>query len=196
MKIITFAHQKGGVGKSTLTINIAYYLHSIGKDVAVLDMDYQGSSWSCLKGIPVYRKGEALNEHDYVLIDTPPYNSSEMQELFEDSDIVVIPTKAGLVDLIAISSTIKIFDKARAKKEELCGFVVFNMIDQRNTIFEEILPKFEALGLPVLKKSIHHRASFIRSVTEDLGIFSLKDKIAQEEIINLTKEILNYGSKI
>jgi chromosome partitioning protein len=196
MKIVTFAHQKGGVGKSTLTINMAYYLRSIGKDVGVVDMDYQGSSWSCIKDIPVYRKGEILKEHDYILIDTPPYNSSELQELFEDSDIVVIPTKAGLVDLIAISGTIKIFEKARLRKKNLHGYVVFNMIDQRNTIFEEIKPKFEELGLPVMQNNIHHRASFIRSVTEQNGIFSLKDKIAQDEIVNLTQEIINYVTQI
>ena len=40
-KIIVFANQKGGVGKTTLCIMFAHYLHSLGKNVYVIDADQQ-----------------------------------------------------------------------------------------------------------------------------------------------------------
>ena len=41
--IIAVAHQKGGVGKSTLAANLAAYFRKNGTDSAVVDADIQGS---------------------------------------------------------------------------------------------------------------------------------------------------------
>ncbi len=43
MKVITFANLKGGVGKTTMTANIAAYLERLGHRVLLIDFDYQGS---------------------------------------------------------------------------------------------------------------------------------------------------------
>ncbi|MDZ4761351.1 MAG: ParA family protein [Alphaproteobacteria bacterium] len=43
LKIITFANNKGGVGKTTLSANYARYLHKAGRRVLMVDLDYQGS---------------------------------------------------------------------------------------------------------------------------------------------------------
>lgn len=45
-KIISFANQKGGVGKSTLCIQLAFYLQEKGKQVLVIDLDPQGNTSS------------------------------------------------------------------------------------------------------------------------------------------------------
>ncbi|WNV05837.1 ParA family protein [Candidatus Methylospira mobilis] len=43
MKILSFANQKGGVGKSTLTAHVAYAAQELGLRVLLVDMDNQGS---------------------------------------------------------------------------------------------------------------------------------------------------------
>ncbi|MDG5827023.1 ParA family protein (plasmid) [Xylella fastidiosa subsp. pauca] len=44
MKILAVANQKGGVGKSTLTVHLAYAAMEVGLRVLLVDMDKQGSA--------------------------------------------------------------------------------------------------------------------------------------------------------
>ncbi|HHB51969.1 MAG TPA: ParA family protein, partial [Saprospiraceae bacterium] len=79
-KIILITHQKGGVGKSTLTFNLAHNISTNAK-VAVLDFDVQGSLAQIKDlvsdfDIITYQKGIKEIKHldyDFIFIDTPPY---------------------------------------------------------------------------------------------------------------------------
>ena len=109
-KIITIAHQKGGVGKSTLALNLALCFQD-NLSVSIVDTDLQGSLFHIrddFPGLPVLmpNKVEYLQEleEDLVIVDTPPYLSDQLPELFFHSDFILIPTKAGFFDVMAIRS--------------------------------------------------------------------------------------------
>ena len=115
MKIITVAHQKGGVGKTTLSLNLAACLQKTGLTVGILDTDLQGSLTDTnhtLEGITFVPYDELSNfasmPYDILVIDTPPYLTNALNDLFGISDYVLVPTNIGVYDVLAIRATLAI----------------------------------------------------------------------------------------
>ena len=190
-KIVLVTHQKGGVGKSTLTFNLA---QNIAKDtkVAVLDFDLQGSLSQLKELVTDFEiipfKGEIddilkLN-HDFIYIDTPPYLSNHLPKLIAIADLVIVPTKAGILDLLAIKGTLELIEDANKTANTL---VVFNMIKANTTLTIDILIGLEEYNVKIANTHISDLVAFTRSVLVK-GVTN--DKNAQKQIDSLTKEIL------
>lgn len=190
-KIILITHQKGGVGKSTLAFNLANNI-SENASVAILDFDLQGSM-SSIKGIAtgfdIISHSKSLNDirklnYDFVFIDTPPYLSNELPGLIQIADLVIVPTKAGVLDLLAIKSTIELIKNKNKVNDTL---VVFNMVKPNTTLTLDILIGLEEYNTPIAQTHVSDLVSFTRSVlVGGLG----HDKNAQKQLDNLTKEVL------
>ena len=143
-KIILITHQKGGVGKSTLSFNLA---QNIAKNasVAVLDFDLQGSLSQLSEIvtdfdiIPFQDNIENISAlaYDFVFIDTPPYLSNHLSKLIALADLIIVPTKAGILDLLAIKGTIEIIQTECQISKTL---IVFNMIKAKTSLKARILP--------------------------------------------------------
>ena len=152
-KIILITHQKGGVGKSTLTFNLAQNIAANSR-VAVLDFDLQGSLSQLeelvtdFKIIPYQDKLESISElqYDFIFIDTPPYLSNHLAKLISISDLIIVPTKAGILDLLAIKSTLAIIEQ---EKRTIDTLVVFNMIKPNTTLTLDILIGLEEYNVKI-----------------------------------------------
>ena len=46
LKVICFTNQKGGVGRTSISTNLSYFLSSTGNKVLLIDVDFQGNSTS------------------------------------------------------------------------------------------------------------------------------------------------------
>jgi len=190
-KIILITHQKGGVGKSTLTFNLAQNITKNVK-VAVIDFDLQGSLSQLKQLVSDFDilsfEGEINSitnlDYDFIFIDTPPYLSNYLPKLIELADLIIVPTKAGILDLLAIKSTLEIIEQGNKLQQAL---VVFNMIKANTTLTLDILIGLEEYKVPIANSHISDLVAFTRSVL--VGGVS-RDKNAQAQLDNLTKEVL------
>jgi chromosome partitioning protein len=195
-KIITIAHQKGGVGKSTLALNLAVCFQD-QLSVALVDTDLQGSIADLKNDLPelsIIQEDNFENirhlKHQLIIIDTPPYLSNRLPDLFLISDYVLIPTKAGFFDVMAIRSTIALVNEAQKKHKQLNAGIVLNMIKPRSGVTAEVQELLKSFSMPVLKTIIHDRVSFTRSPITG-GVLGGEDSKAKEEITGLAEEIVN-----
>lgn len=172
-KIILVTHQKGGIGKSTLTFNLAQNISKSIK-VAVLDFDLQGSL-SQLKElvtdfdiIPFNKEIKEISQldYDFIFIDTPPYLSNHLTKLIELADLIVVPTKAGALDLLVIKSTIELIQQENKKQHSL---IVFNMVILTKSLHFLIsnLYLFHCVKLVKKTQIVYYTALFKRIRTEN-----------------------------
>jgi len=124
LRVIVFASQKGGVGKTTLTANLGVAAELAGDGPAVLiDTDPQGSlaAWwnareaetpalapTTLNELPEKIKALGEARFRYALVDTPPAITDAIRAVVRRADFVVIPVKASPHDLRAVGRTVEI----------------------------------------------------------------------------------------
>lgn len=197
MKTITVAHQKGGVGKITLALNLAYCFAD-SAHVAVTDTDLQGSINSLGKlvtGIDLVSSDDVLTDklkdYDLLVIDTPPYLTNRLPDLFAISDYVLVPTKTAILDIMAIRATIALLNQSMAKRPNLRAGIVLNMVMPRTSLTAEVKEALQEYDIPLLSTMIHQRVSYARSPLT-AGVFESDDEKAKDEIQSLATDILNH----
>jgi chromosome partitioning protein len=121
MKTLAIVCQKGGVGKTTLAVNLAVAAHAAGYAAAIADTDPQASCcfWGDTRAkadIPIQPVFPVRLEHslkaldqagcDLAIIDTPPHAKDVSSHAIALADFVLIPTKLAAFDIAAMFDSI------------------------------------------------------------------------------------------
>lgn len=175
MKKFAIISQKGGAGKTTLTLNLAVQATLQGKSSVVVDLDPQASStgWFDSREAqePLVISAQAsrlktiLNAAeeggaDVAFIDTAPHSESASLEAARAADLIIIPCRPTILDLRAIGNTIDLAKLAGTK-----AVVVLNSVPPRGSLTKEAQEAIEHYGVELAPASIGHRSSFIHSLT-------------------------------
>lgn len=205
--IISFLNQKGGVGKTTLSVNVAACLARQGHRVLLIDADKQSSSttWAGLREdapfqvVSMARANMARDamklaaDYTHTVIDGPPHAEEIARSCIVASDFVVLPIEPSGLSTWASDLTVRQVKEARDFKPSLkCGFVVSRKIG-KTVIGREIRTMAAEAGLPILRSEVEQRVAFAESLTMGQTIFEWANgSTATREIEHLTREIERY----
>ena len=175
MHTVAVLSQKGGTGKTTVTLHLAVASERAGRSAAVIDLDPQASAagWKDSRSaetpvvvpVPSTRLPQALEAAmtggaSLAVIDTAPHATEVALAAAELADVVLIPCRAGILDLRAIGST------ARAVK--LAGkpaYVILNAVPSRApNVVADACAAVGVHGLQVAPFTMQQRAAYAHSL--------------------------------
>lgn len=204
--IISVTSLKGGVGKSTLSTNLAVCFAHMGYKVAIVDTDTNMSSvhWSGLRSeerpsIAVFgitdsealRKNVKKLQEDYelIIIDGKPTISKLVSTIIMLGDVVLIPLKPSGLDIWATEQFLEKYEQAKTLKDVKAYFVL-NEYDPSLNLSRESRDALKDLEIPTLESSIRTRVSYKEAIVVGEGVYEYSDKKAKKEIRDLTEEVL------
>ena len=211
--ILTIGNTKGGVGKTTLAVNIAIARALAGRDVWLIDGDRQGTAQTAiairaeaghLPGIAcaTYPDGATLRSQvqqqrakfDDIIIDAGGRDSTALRAALILSDMLLVPFQPRSYDVWVLDDIAKLIDEARAVRDGLQAFAVLNCADPGQVSADNAdaaaavadFPQFELLQTP-----IRRRKSFANAAGQGLSVLEAKpaDKKACEEISALVSAL-------
>ena len=214
--ILLIGNHKGGVGKSTLTVNLAATYQAAGHSVVVVEADPSiktASRWADDREelghshIMTIRKegrlGATLREldeqHDLVLVDTAGKDSKELRSAMIAADLMLIPTRPAQADLDATVDLMEMIDEAQDMNPELIPLVVISQAST-HAMSSEALEAKEYLAQAAAKAKVadvvvHQRKAYQVALAEGKGVVEGADSKAKAEIQLLAQEILTLTEK-
>lgn len=186
MKIISLISQKGGAGKTSLTVHLAVIAEANGKKTAIIDLDPQGSAsdWgesreadepevliAQAKQLPKMVEAAQNAGIDFLFIDTAPHSESSALEAARISDLILIPCRPSILDIRAIKQS-----RDLALLASKPYFAVLNAVPPRSSLTDEARVGIESLKIPLCEIEIGMRQSFIRSLVDGCTASEIEPK--------------------
>jgi len=196
MKTIAIISQKGGAGKTTLSVHLATAAALAGHNAAIIDLDPQGTaaSWGDRRqaDAPEVVSGQATrlailieaartNGANFLVLDTAPNADQTALRAAQTADLVLIPCRAATFDLEAIKATLTLSQLAQKP-----SFVILNAIPPRSGIGREAAEGLTAQGAQVAPVMLSQRAAFTHGVIDGRTAQEFEpDGKAAEEVASL-----------
>jgi chromosome partitioning protein len=197
--IIALVSQKGGAGKTTLSVNIAALAATNGIDVALVDLDPQASAsaWCAARGAddirleachpPMLTKTISrlrMGGAGLVIIDTPPHSSTAAANAVRAADFVVVPVRPASFDLAAVADTAELVRHVSGR-----AGAVLNAVPPSTNVAEPAAALLAEQGLPVLAR-IGQRMAVQHAATAGRGVVETEPRSqAASEIVDLWNAI-------
>jgi chromosome partitioning protein len=196
-QVIALINQKGGCGKSTSSVHLAYWLQfKQNYRVLLVDADAQRSSSQWVAGmenpIPcqviqspddlLEQLPELVKDYDYIVVDGPASLAEETRAILFRCDLAVIPVQPTGVDLRSASDAMRLLKQAQSVRGGFPKGLVFLSRAVKNTKLKE-----EAIALlsqipdaKFLKPIIHQKQAVADTSGQSLTVWDLPGQAANE----------------
>ena len=205
--IIAITNLKGGVGKSTLAVHLAAWLHEQGHRVTLADCDMQQSSsqWirEAVPGVMAVRLdnpdliiNELPNldqETDFVVADGPGSLIEHNRSLLLRANLAIVPCKASMLEVRALAKATEGLRQAQSVRNGVPpGIIVLSMVGMHYRLTQDMKNAAIALDLPVASKAMILRQIYADAPGQGAVVWKMRSRAreAAKEMDELFREIL------
>ncbi|HEV8716851.1 MAG TPA: ParA family partition ATPase [Candidatus Binatia bacterium] len=211
-KVVAVVNQKGGSGKTTLTMQLAGTLAKRGVKILVVDADAQGTAtrWSSsapddtpfpapvvglsAAGTKVHREvAKFTDDYTLIMIDCPPaIDNPTPHSALLIADLALVPIIPSPPDLWAAVGIRQLIETLSAINKGLQARLVINNMEPRTSLAKEALDILPEFGIPLVETILHHRTAYRQSAVFGGTVHHLGSKAAPaiREIEALADEVL------
>ena len=205
--IIVVANSKGGVGKSTLAVHLAAWLHKQGHSVTLADCDTQQSSSEWIReAVPEVRAVRLDNpdmiindlptlsqETDFVVADGPGSQTETSRALLLRADLAIVPCKASMLEVRALAKATEVLRQAQdIRAGKPAAVIVLSMIGKNYRLTKDMMDAAAALNLPLANRALILRQVYADAPGQGSVVWNLgaRAQEAAQEVDQLFREIL------
>lgn len=211
--ILTIGNVKGGVGKTTLAVNIAIARAAEGADVLLIDGDEQGTAMTftelrnqetgandytavSLSGAGIRQQVRQLApKYDDIVIDVGGRDTGSFRAALTVTEKLLIPVQPRTFDVWALDQVMVLIEEAREINERLEAFCVLNAADpvgKDNSEAAEALIEYDQITF--IPTSIVRRKIFSNAAAMGRGIKEMqpRDRKAESELADTFRMLSVY----
>lgn len=212
-KIILIANQKGGAGKTTVSMQLGGFLANSGYKTIIIDGDPQETAIRWANSAPdeylfpatvvsLSAAGEKIHreiknfvdDFQYIVIDSPPAAESNIaQSALLVADLCIIPVLPSPPDIWATVAIKEAIDRALVINETLKSRILVNQLQSNSVLGNEIIKLLSTFDIPILESSLGSRSAYKESAAYGQTVATLgsKAKKAIDEMNKLISEVKN-----
>ena len=211
--ITATANSKGGVGKSTIAVHLAMWLHDHGRRVALVDADHQNSSslWATeaeprLHVVSLNAPDEIIKqtkrlarEYEHVVIDGLAGLDEVTRAMLLVADMALIPCGPSLLDVRAASLAVQVLESAQLVRDgKPTALFICNKVQPNTRLSRELIETAHSFGIPVAAASIQFRQVYTDAVSQKSAVWRMgwRGREAAAELTQLFQEVRSYETAI
>jgi chromosome partitioning protein len=203
--IISLVNQKGGTGKTTIALNLAYAISQKGYKTLLIDADPQGSSlqWQTIadnNAFTVVRHpkanfhrniGKVTERFRMVLIDAPPGTGRISKSILLCSNLAIVPVGPSPLDIWSSKEIIALIRECRKVNRKLRGKLLISKKIVGTTVGREVRGELKTYRMGIFQTEVCERIAYVKAMIEGLSVVEYEpNSEAANEIRSLTEELV------